>query len=83
MKSEICPHCKQEMPTLTQLLGAQIRRIRENLVLTQAELAERLGIDDTQLSRYERGGANPSAERLGQIAKALGVPISELFKNVQ
>jgi len=41
--------------------GADIRRIRKKLKITQAELALAFGIGKVAFSRYERGETRPSA----------------------
>ena len=40
-------------------ISADIRRIRKSLKLTQAKLAENLGLGPLALSRYERGKTTP------------------------
>lgn len=40
--------------------------------ISQKELAERTGIDQSDISKIERGVANPSIATLDRIAKALG-----------
>ena len=42
-------------------VSAEIRRIRKNLKLTQAELSEVVGIGKVAFSRYERGETKPPA----------------------
>jgi HTH-type transcriptional regulator / antitoxin MqsA len=42
-------------------LSADIRRIRQNLKLTQAELSKVFGIGKLAFSRYERGKTKPPA----------------------
>lgn len=42
-------------------VSADIRRIRKNLNLTQAELSEIVGIGKVAFSRYERGETRPPA----------------------
>jgi HTH-type transcriptional regulator/antitoxin MqsA len=42
-------------------VSADIRRIRKNLKLTQAELAEAFGVGKVAFSRYERGETRPPA----------------------
>lgn len=41
--------------------GADIRRIRKSLKLTQTELAEAFGVGKVAFSRYERGETRPPA----------------------
>jgi HTH-type transcriptional regulator / antitoxin MqsA len=42
-------------------VGADIRRIRKHLKLTQAELSEAFGVGKVAFSRYERGETRPPA----------------------
>ena len=52
-------------------LGRNIATRRKALGLTQAALAERLGIDTETLSRFERGKHAPSLLTLERLAAAL------------
>lgn len=66
---------------LTQLLprvGARVRRVREAVGLTQAELARRSGVSLRFVADVERGAGNASLLRLGELATALGVSMAEL-----
>jgi transcriptional regulator with XRE-family HTH domain len=57
-----------------------LRRARRADEITQAELARAVGIDPATLWRLERNHiANPSLKQLVAIARALGVPMYELF----
>ena len=59
---------------------------REELRLTQTDLAERLGSKDKQtISRYEIEGANPTIYNFIQLANALELSIEELldFSNLE
>ena len=62
------------------VLGETIRARRKKLGLSQEELAHRAGVHPTYLSAIERGERNPALENLCAIAKALGVPLAELFR---
>jgi transcriptional regulator with XRE-family HTH domain len=48
------------------MTGAEVRRIRQRLGLTQAELAERLGVAANSVARWERDemGIRPTAGAL-------------------
>ncbi len=52
-------------------IAMQVIELREKLGLTQAELAERCGVDQGDISRIERGSVNPTARTLQRIAEAL------------
>lgn len=56
-----------------------IRVFRTTYGLTQAELAERAGINRLYLSKLERGNATGSLKTLAQIAKALGMDTGDLI----
>lgn len=60
-------------------LGANLRKIIPISGVTQKDLAEKLGITTTMLSRYVHGMSIPSAAKLHIIAKALGCTMDELF----
>ncbi len=58
------------MPPMT---GSEVRRIRKRLGLTQAQLAERVGVTASSVARWEQGvlGIRESAARLLRLlAKA-------------
>jgi transcriptional regulator with XRE-family HTH domain len=60
-------------------LGSQISSIRKERGLTQAQLAELLEVEPETVSRFERGTAAPSLQRLVSIASALGVGVQHLL----
>jgi transcriptional regulator with XRE-family HTH domain len=68
------------MSTLRNDFGKRLRKIRRNQDLTQAQLAETIGVTMEFVSLLERGQTSPSFETLEKLAKALGVPVSELFQ---
>lgn len=55
-----------------------MREQRTALGLSQAELAERVGVDKRQIRRYEAGEAQPSLSVAKAIANALNITIDEL-----
>jgi len=59
------------MPAASKI-GSEITWLRNESGLTQKQLAELTGIDQSDLSKIERGAANPSVATLERIAKALG-----------
>jgi transcriptional regulator with XRE-family HTH domain len=48
--------------------------------LTQAKLAERMGVDRAYVSGLELGQRNPTIVKLWHLAKALGVKVRLFFK---
>lgn len=61
----------------------RIREIRKRKGLTQEAVAEAVGVDHSTFSRYERGQAWPSAEKLKAIARALDCSVAELFSDYE
>lgn len=60
-------------------VGLQLRLRRQQLGMSQEQLAEHLGITFQQVQKYERGLNRVSAGRLHAISMALGVPPSVFF----
>lgn len=56
-------------------LARQLADRRRAQHLTQKQLAERSGIDQAEISRIERGHANPTTATLGALTSALGVDV--------
>jgi len=57
-----------------------IRRLRfEHGEMTQAELAERVGVTRQTIIAIEQGRYSPSLEMAFQIARAFRVPLDEVF----
>jgi transcriptional regulator with XRE-family HTH domain len=59
-------------------IGSRIRAAREAASLTLRELAERVGIDITRLSRIETGERTIPAKTLTDLAHALRLTVSQL-----
>ena len=62
----------------------QIRRLRfETGEMTQAELAERVGVTRQTIIAIEQGRYSPSLEMAFQIAQALNVSLDDVFQYQQ
>ena len=73
---------RREKPDIRERFGTAVKFRREELGLTQEELAERAGIHRTYLSDIERGGRNPSLVHIEKLSIALSLHLSELFQRV-
>lgn len=60
-------------------LGKKIRAHRDELGLTQAELADKLGLTYSSVSQWESGRATPRTPILRQLADLFGVTVAELM----
>jgi len=65
---------------LCAVLGTNIRKVRADRGLSQEELAHRAGIDRSYLSEIENGHKSVGVVVLDDIAAALEVDITDLFK---
>lgn len=59
--------------------GAFIARKRKELNLTQAQLAEQLGISSKSVSKWERGKCMPDYAIVNELCGTLGITVSELL----
>ena len=65
---------------INEVLGAKIKRLRQEAGITQATLSQRSGLFRTHLSRIECGTANPTLTAIVAIAVALEVNPALLLK---
>lgn len=63
------------------MIKFKIKTLCNQYGTTQKELAERVGLSTTSLSRIITGDQTPSLETLEKIAVALGCDVSELFES--
>lgn len=63
----------------TYVTGAAIKELREKRNLTQAELAEEIGVSSKTISKWETGKGLPDITMLQPLAQALGISIIELM----
>lgn len=75
-----CWNAKLEyMARTSQGIGPRIVDHRERRGWTQKQLAAKSGLNQSQVSRFEKGERPPSVEHLAAIAKALGCGVAELL----
>ena len=63
-----------------QIVGKNVRRVREKLGLTQEALAGEAGLAMRHLGRIERAEISPTVEMLSRLATALKVEPGEFFQ---
>lgn len=61
------------------VVGTNVRKLRLAAGISQAALAERMGVDRAYVSGLELGQRNPTIITLWHLTKALKVPIGALF----
>lgn len=66
------------------IIGKQIKTIRHNLNISQSELATRIKyLNQSQVSKIEKGDRKATAQDLIEIARALGVNVEEIISGVK
>ena len=61
--------------------GEQLRKRREELGISRAELADRLGVSRSAIGNYETGVSAPKEEVLLRLFDALGVDPNYLYRD--
>jgi transcriptional regulator with XRE-family HTH domain len=56
-----------------------VKRLRKDLDLSQAELAEKVGMDQAAIGLVELKRANPTLQTIAALAKALKVSVGDLL----
>ena len=67
---------REEQPAANQAAASAVASARALSGMSQKQLAAATGIDQSDISKIERGVANPSVSTLERIAKALGGQLS-------
>ena len=60
-------------------IGLFIAQQRKTQNLTQMQLAEKLGITDRAISKWERGKAMPDASLMLELCNILGITVNDLL----
>ena len=69
-------------PDVRERFGFAVKDRREELGLTQEDLAEKAGIHRTYLSDVERGSRNLCLINIERMADALDLSLADLFQRV-
>lgn len=67
----------------TYVTGTTIRQLREGRSMTQAELAEKIGVSSKTVSKWETAKGLPDISLLQPLAQALGISVIELMNGEQ
>jgi DNA-binding XRE family transcriptional regulator len=66
-----------------ETFAANVKRLRQERKLTQEGLAEKAGLNLTDIARIETMRRDPGVKVAAKIAYGLGVPTSKLFERVK
>lgn len=61
--------------------GSRVREERLRQGISQEELASRAGVHRTYIGMIERAEKNITLESIDKVARALGLTLSDLFRN--
>lgn len=64
-------------------LGERVRLVRVRAQMSTRDLAKRVGVSATAISKYERGTAYPRQSTLLRLARALSVKVEFFFRDVK
>jgi DNA-binding XRE family transcriptional regulator/desulfoferrodoxin (superoxide reductase-like protein) len=67
----------------TYITGTAIKQLRESRGMTQAELAEKIGVSSKTISKWETAKGLPDISMLQPLAQTLGVSVIELMDGRQ
>lgn len=67
----------------TYVTGSTIKQLRESRKLTQAELAQQIGVSSKTVSKWETAKGLPDVSLLQPLAQALGISVIELMNGEQ
>ena len=63
-----------------QTLGMMITSLRKEQGMTQLELAEKMGVTDKAVSKWERDLSCPDVNSLPKLAEIFGISVDELMQ---
>ncbi len=66
-----------------QRLCALLRQMRGEAGLTQVQMAERLGVPQSFVSKYESGERRLDVIELGHVARAMGTKLSQVVARLE
>lgn len=70
----------KDKENLQKKFGKHLKKLCIGMNISSAELSRRTFIEKPNITRLEKGGANPTLETLQKIADALEISMEDLFK---
>lgn len=67
---------------MAKQVGVRIRSLRQRSGWTQVELAQRLGVDEVTVRRWELGHYLPATENLDKLVELFGMSSEELLSGL-
>src|SRR6266480_7411725 len=79
MQNDLSTDLYRGINTNIMVISDRLRAIREQKDLSQGDIEQRTGLKRCYVSRVENGHTVPSIETLEKLARALEVPMYQLF----
>jgi transcriptional regulator with XRE-family HTH domain len=73
------PRARKQVAPVEVQIGRRLRELRETRGVTQAEVAEALGVNQSRISEYEQGGLRLHGAVIVALARSLRVSADELL----
>ena len=67
------------MNEICELFATKLKEIRLSKKLNKSKLSELAGLDISYIGKIERGEKSPNLRTIIKLAKALDVPVKDLF----
>src|SRR5208282_242870 len=74
-----CRYHTTMINSITMIIGDRLRLLRETKKLSQGDIEKRTGLLRCYISRVENGHTVPAIETLEKLARAMEVPLYQLF----
>ena len=71
----------QKIHATRRILARNVKRLRAERGWSQEELGAAARLHQVQVSKIEQGNNNTTVDVLQRLARALGVPVKELFED--
>lgn len=65
------------------MLGEFIAVRRKYMMLTQEELAEKVGVSKSAVAKWETNGGLPDRDNLKRLAKVINVSVDDLYRIIE
>lgn len=72
---------KKSIPALHEIMGRNLRQIRQHACMSQTRLGQELGVSFQQIQKYEKGINRLPAEHIYTLKHFLGVPYETFFQS--
>ena len=59
-----------------------LHQLRKNVSMTQADIAKKIGVDISAVTKWETGQAYPRPDKLLKLEELLGVPAGDIIRAI-